>query len=861
MVDNFSESVRQSSLSDQATDTDSLGFEPYVTAIAEFLLSPKTKPPLTLSVEGEWGSGKSSFMKQLREYIEKYNEEQRLKKEKNNQQSYYRTVWFNAWRHDKAEAVWAAFALEFIKQISTPKTWREVRFSVKGYLKLLWLRFDKRNGGIELAKVGLLFFFVVCTALAIPFLLLFYEVNSWERLVNITKSPDELVKNLRAVGVFLLNTLGLTLSGAGLWVASRNLLKNLFHLVKSPTQNLYKYIESPDYKKKTAFIEAFHEDFAKIVNAYIGKDNKVFVFIDDLDRCEHPKSADLMQAINLMITNDPSVVFILGMDREKVAASLAVKYKDVLTYLPKEVRDLDQETLEKRVGSRGLAFGYTFIEKFVQLPFQVPQPSVDNFDRFLNELEENEEENNTVMDNEETETVKVQSEEKDNGLENIVTENEETKEVKAQSEEKQKSVGVANEEKKVIERRLEAVRQLDLQKNKDSKTVREIIKLVAPALDYNPRRVKAFVNVFRLRVYIAYLTGLFDRNDITLYQLGKFTAISLRWPMFLLDLDKDANLLANLCESRRENEVVSEDKSTTALRYWQQNPNFMALLTAKSEDKAYSLVSLGVNRLLSIAPRMVLEMRDDAGNIIYTYRSDFKDLMEMVEIPTGTFMMGSNESRREQPIHEVRVEAFQMGKYPVTQALYELVMGVNPSSFKDGEKAFLYKESWGNRPVETVSWDDAQEFCRKLSQATGKRYRLPTEAEWEYACRAGSTGRYYFGDDEGQLGDYAWYNANSNGSTHPVGEKKPNDWGLHDMHGNVWEWCEDDYVGNYENTPRDGSAYKEEGNKTVNDVVLRGGCWFYLPNVCRSASRSNLTRDVRYYYFGFRVVCVVGKTS
>ncbi|WP_223212405.1 formylglycine-generating enzyme family protein, partial [Microcystis aeruginosa] len=161
-------------------------------------------------------------------------------------------------------------------------------------------------------------------------------------------------------------------------------------------------------------------------------------------------------------------------------------------------------------------------------------------------------------------------------------------------------------------------------------------------------------------------------------------------------------------------------------------------------------------------------------------------------------------------------------------------------------------------PVEKVSWDDAQAFCQKLSQITGKTYCLPTEAEWEYACCAGTTTRFYFGDNANQLGDYAWYGGNSQQTTHPVGQKRPNGWGLYDMSGNVWEWCEDNWHDNYIGAPRDGSAWLIRDNDYQ---ILRGGSWYFNPDYCRSAFRYFNNRRGSFNSFGFRVVCVPTVTS
>ena len=215
--------------------------------------------------------------------------------------------------------------------------------------------------------------------------------------------------------------------------------------------------------------------------------------------------------------------------------------------------------------------------------------------------------------------------------------------------------------------------------------------------------------------------------------------------------------------------------------------------------------------------------------------------LEMIAIPGGTFQMGSDEYDNEKPIHPVTLSPFHIGKYQITQAQWQAVMRNNPSHFKGD-----------NLPVEQVSWQAAFEFCLKLSEKTGKEYRLPTEAEWEYACRAGSTTRYCSGDDEASLEKYAWYDKNAGGKTHPVGEKLPNDWGLYDMHGNVWEWCQDWYNENYyKQSPKENP----QGSSSGQYRVLRGGSWYDYFN-CRSANRVGFAPDVIDPPFGVRVVCV-----
>ncbi|MEA5582908.1 formylglycine-generating enzyme family protein [Nodularia harveyana UHCC-0300] len=251
--------------------------------------------------------------------------------------------------------------------------------------------------------------------------------------------------------------------------------------------------------------------------------------------------------------------------------------------------------------------------------------------------------------------------------------------------------------------------------------------------------------------------------------------------------------------------------------------------------------------------------------------------LEMVSIPGDKFLMGSpkdeaESSDRERPQHEVTVSPFFMGKYPITQAQWRAVAALpqvnrelkpDPSKFK-GEQ----------RPVERVSWYDAVEFCQRLTAHTKKQYSLPSEAEWEYACRAGTTSPFHFGETiTSELANYdatSIYGKGVKGTyreeTTPVGSfKVANNFGLYDMHGNVWEWCLDDWHDNYEGAPTDGSAWFNDNDnlsQKQGSAVLRGGSWFNNPTICRSASRLNYLRAGRDFiidFLGFRVVCAVGR--
>jgi formylglycine-generating enzyme required for sulfatase activity len=289
--------------------------------------------------------------------------------------------------------------------------------------------------------------------------------------------------------------------------------------------------------------------------------------------------------------------------------------------------------------------------------------------------------------------------------------------------------------------------------------------------------------------------------------------------------------------------------------------------------------------------KLITQTRIHRGKY-FTEKLDDTIGLDMMLIPSGSFMMGQTEAEkkeiirlydeeeyqkyflREQPRHPVNVSSFFMGKHAITQAQWRIVATDYPQVTQELDSD-LSNFKGDNLPVEQVSWDDAQEFCARLSNHTKRNYRLPSEAEWEYACRAGTTTPFHFGEtidatlanycaqdreiskknypgiyDRGILGEYRE-------KTTEVGTFSANSFGLYDMHGNVLEWCEDDFHSDYRDAPKDGSAWVESDRENARKL-LRGGSWNNTPVNCRSASRYDFTRVIRDDLVGFRVSCVVG---
>ncbi len=586
------ESIHLASASDQPTATDSLGFEPYVDAIAKFLSSEDTKPPLTLSIEGEWGSGKSSFMLMLKEALRSESKPSCL------------TLQFNAWRHDKEDALWAAFALEFIRRI---RRQRPVLARWRGDFRLFRSRYHWWEGWAELIRVA---------AIWTAFVLLAGTLS----LAFVVRGPAVLAEVLNEDTGGLMGWVGRLGGGAASLAVIAIAFFKTKELLGSPLEiGLRKYLRSPDYQDRVSFVERFHEDFDRIVKAYAG-DRKVYVFIDDLDRCEIPKAADLMQALNLLIADDPRLIFIVGMDREKVAAGLAVKYEKLLPYLmtqdtsaspdgrgpwPLPEPQGPQPSLEAATRRFGLEYGYTFLEKFIQLPFRVPAPQPSDLGRFLATISpEPPDTSVTAPGNGEQAAAPTAS----------------GSAPQPDGAGGQPADGYA---KPASPARLPVAPEIAVARKErilvkfgaDSAVVRTVALMVAPALENNPRRLKQFINLFRLKAYVANETGLFDelggRAQLTFEQLAKFVAIGLGWPALLSDLDDSPDLLSRLEE--RAVGLTELGAPSVQEQRWVYRPRLQSLLRYGCLDvfgketpdhENYSLADVAMDKLLRVSPRV-----------------------------------------------------------------------------------------------------------------------------------------------------------------------------------------------------------------------------------------------------------------
>jgi hypothetical protein len=437
-------------------------------------------------------------------------------------------IWFNPWRHDKEDAVWAAFALQFIHDIKK-QLWFWQRWM--GNLRLLIRRFSWEQGWIDLTRKIFLWFIVLGVTAIIGYTA---YLNKGEWTANLAKLAAELLKVKGAEDIF---SKGIEAGGVTAYIALvLSIFSKLESIVGDPLKvDLKKFIDAPNYGDRVSFIERFHRDFKHIVDAYAGK-KPVYVFIDDVDRCEVPKAADLMSALNLMISNDVKIIFIIGMDPEKVAAGLAVKHEKLFPYLFVH----DKATEDNHLA--GLSYGYDFIKKFIQISFLLPRPDDNALDEFMQRISE-------------PRLQKGFWESWRDNLRKIF-----------QQEPPEISLNIIN-----------------------APYIHEVARQIAPALENNPRHIKQFINVLRLQIYIADKTGLFQDEEeahlLTPQQYSKFIAVKLQWPLLIDDLDAHPKLLSTLqlLALDPDNKEISISPYAS-LEFWQRRADLMEFLNLGCRD-------------------------------------------------------------------------------------------------------------------------------------------------------------------------------------------------------------------------------------------------------------------------------------
>ncbi|HEY4313348.1 MAG TPA: P-loop NTPase fold protein [Pirellulales bacterium] len=616
-------SIDANSVSDRVASVDHLGFGPYVLALAKFLKSPGTMPPLTVSIEGAWGSGKSSFMEQLAEQLEADGTPLRGKKPSNSRPVIVR---FNAWLHDKDEELWASFALAFTGTVR-----RQSSFVTRctAPIRLFIQRFNWAEGWFDALFALCLWTALVLLAISLP-TLVFYHGTPWaENLSNqlamlgSEKGGDSKTVDgqgepngggivasgrQRPRGASALTTLVFGTGSAAsvaisllIWFQARKLVGNPLEI------KLREHVNKPNYEGRLSFIDNLQADFRKVVNAYVYRQNRIYVFIDDLDRCAVPKAAELMGAINLLISDDERLIFIIGMDRKTVAAGIAVKYESLLPYLSPNLSDSASASTIVR---RDLDFGYAFLEKFIQLPFAVPAAGQTQLKSFLKSISRG----------------SVVADAPGGRFENIwrrlasyVSTSGQRKKTPAEFEGGQntrRDVAIGSRESNSTATNEQQIHRdaFILLLEGDDSLIADVALMAAPALDANPRRLKQFVNLFRLKFYIAVQTGLLDsidgRRKLTPQQLGKLTAVFLRWPGFANAWLVNPSLLARL------DAIANSDEVTPNIRpqeqYWSEQAELMNLIrygcvkdgqfAGEPDRSVFGLSEVQCEELLQVSP-------------------------------------------------------------------------------------------------------------------------------------------------------------------------------------------------------------------------------------------------------------------
>ena len=535
------------------------------------------------------------------------------------------------------------------------------------------------------------------------------------------------------------------------------------------------------------------------------KKPQIVVFIDDLDRCFPEQAVRLLESVKLIL-HQRGFAFVLGIYPEIIEEFIRNKYAKEYHFAAAAADDPD---LRRRMNAY-LDYFRQYLDKIVQVYRRMPERGPDEMDQYIRKL---------------VEEGKVFPDEAVDLAIPLIAE-------------------AGRRNPRAVVRLLNRIMVSSRISERESEgtPIDALGLLISEAT--NEERYEDFVKVLDVSVVVR----AEDQEDRTL-KIGELIAERLE--------TYGENHETWISELRESKLASRQDRLEVAVKALEGSPHLCNLL--KSEKGLLWLRDKAFRETLEVAAEGAPEerkreeekaaAREREATVAEAPEGPISELeSNMVWIDgtgAGTFRMGSPDDEQgrletEGPAHDVRLDGFHISATQVTQAQYEAVIGNNPSHFKGAE-----------RPVERVSWDEAMTFCEELTKRTGRAYTLPSEAQWQYACRAGSEAAYCFGDDEATLDEYAWYSKNAKGQPHPVGEKKPNAWGLYDMHGNVWEWCRDWY-GDYKAEPQDNPTGPENGSYRVR----RGGGWTDDPQYCRSAIRGTFSPVNRYGCLGFRVLAV-----
>jgi formylglycine-generating enzyme required for sulfatase activity len=707
---NGKDQVKMVVVPDVFANEDRIGYQVHIEALVEMIRTVESKGSFTIGVYGQWGQGKTSMLRQIKNTLDD---------EQQNRPDKILTVWFNPWQFSSDEHLIIPFFHTFIASLEKLEKKLKKKDITKDFCK-------KLNSFLQkLVSVPIALAYGLEGKIKVPLLI--------ETKFSVQKAIDEQRRAETEID-----------------------------------QETAKE-EGADYRK---FIENYESLYYSLLQdlqiAAEEFDSKIVIFIDDLDRCLPEMAVQLLEGLKVLL-DVQNFVFVMGIAREVIERGIRVRYKELYLTIPDDMPFLEQN----------------YLDKIIQFPISIPPADPE------------------ILKNH------------------------------------------------ILEDQMNEIEQ-----------GKPFINTILKALGDNPRTVKRFINVISFSMWVAkrkqypgnpFLSELLIKMSLIAFLFPDLYRQVRQSPHDLIRLQEISWKLDEEAEKRTDEDAGKTSKVTKTnlarIDQWLEEAHLSKLRAILKREKREQADGGDLSAILDkgfkdadevkryiymLAPTLSAETDSKKTSHkakVVSLKRDMED--RMIRIEGGSFLMGEEKNKRKDT-----VKSLEMDMYAVTQSIYTAITGDNPSSYRGDD-----------RPVENVSWFDAIRFCNQLSERTGlslaykingqgvewleesNGFRLPNEAEWEYACRAGIAGEQY-----GEIDAIAWYDQNSGGQTHSVGEKKPNAWGLYDMLGNVWEWCWDRY----------------DEDRGYNRVI-RGGSWIVSARRCRSAHRVSVPPDDRGVEVGFRL--------